>query len=106
MDGQESNGASYKRLVKSTPAVEQCALPRCISRLVIAPKYAPGQMKDDPDHGFRVCVNALINKCLKPYASTVPLATDEIKKLYGFSYYLQTVSVPIGPYRFAKRARG
>jgi hypothetical protein len=46
-------------------------------------------MKDDPDHGFRVCVNALINKCLKPYASTVPLATDEIKKLYGFNYYFQ-----------------
>ena len=46
-------------------------------------------MKDDPDHGFRVCVNALINKCLKPYASTVPLATDEIKKLYGYNYYLQ-----------------
>ncbi len=46
-------------------------------------------MKDDPDHGFRVCVNALINKCLKPYTSTVPLATDEIKKLYGFNYYLQ-----------------
>ncbi len=54
-----------------------------------APKFAPGQMKDDPDHGFRVCVNALINKCLKPYASTVPLATDEIKKLHGYSYYLQ-----------------
>jgi hypothetical protein len=46
-------------------------------------------MKDDPDHGFKVCVNALINKCLKPYASTVPLATDEIKKLHGFNYYLQ-----------------
>jgi hypothetical protein len=42
----------------------------CISRLVLAPKFAPGQVKDDPDHGFRVCVNALINKCLKPYAST------------------------------------
>ena len=41
-----------------------------------------GQMKDDPDHGFRVCVNALINKCLKPYAGTIPLATDEIKKLH------------------------
>jgi hypothetical protein len=26
---------------------------------------------------------------LKPYASTVPLATDEIKKLHGFNYYLQ-----------------
>jgi hypothetical protein len=46
-------------------------------------------MKDDPDHGFRVCVNALINKCLKSYASTMPLATDEIKKLHGFRYYLQ-----------------
>jgi hypothetical protein len=49
-------------------------------------------MKDDPDHGFRVCVNVLINKFLKPYASTVPLATDEIKKLYGFNYYLQVDS--------------
>jgi len=27
--------------------------------LVIAPKFAPGQLKDDLDHGFRVCVNAL-----------------------------------------------
>jgi hypothetical protein len=26
---------------------------------------------------------------LKPYASTIPLATDEIKKLEGFKYYLQ-----------------
>jgi hypothetical protein len=56
--------------------IEQCALPRCISRLVIAPKYAPGQMKDDPDDGFRVFVNALINKCLKPYASTVPITRN------------------------------
>jgi hypothetical protein len=36
-----------------------------------------------------VYVNALINKCLKPNASTVPFATDEIKKLHGFNYYLQ-----------------
>jgi hypothetical protein len=75
--------------VRNTPVVEPCALPLCISRLVIAPKFAPGQLKDDLDHGFRVCVNALINKCLKPNASTVPLATDEIKKLHGFNYYLQ-----------------
>ena len=87
--GKTASAQVIRGFVKSTPVVEQCALPRCISRLVIAPKYAPGQMKDDPDHGFRVCVNALINKCLKPYASTVPLATDEIKKLYGFNYYLQ-----------------
>jgi hypothetical protein len=46
-------------------------------------------MKDDPDHGFRMCVNALINKkCLKPYASTVPLATvcEESKKAHGLSH--------------------
>jgi hypothetical protein len=54
--------------------VERCDLPLCISRLVIAPKFAPGQVKDDPDHGFRVCVNALINKCLKRYASTIRCA--------------------------------
>ncbi len=75
--------------IQGTPVVERCGLPLCISRLVIAPKFAPRQVKDDPDHGFRVCVNALINKCLKPYASTIPLATDEIKKLEGFKYYLQ-----------------
>ena len=61
----------------------------CISRLVIVPKLAPGQSKDDPDHGFRVCVNALINKCLKPCSSTIPLATDELTKLHGCKYYLQ-----------------
>jgi hypothetical protein len=52
-------------------------------------KLAPGQAKDDPDHGFRVCVNALINKCLKPCASTIPLATDEIRKLFNCKYFLQ-----------------
>jgi hypothetical protein len=87
--GKTASAQVIRGFVRSTPVVEGCALPLCISRLVIAPKFAPGQMKDDPDHGFRVCVNALINKCLKPYASTVPLATDEIKKLHGCKYYLQ-----------------
>jgi hypothetical protein len=87
--GKTASAQVIRGFVRSTPVVESCALPLCISRLVIAPKFAPGQMKDDPDHGFRVCVNALINKCLKPYASTVPLATDEIKKLHGCKYYLQ-----------------
>jgi hypothetical protein len=54
-----------------------------------APKFAPGQVEDDPDHGFRVCVNALINKCLKPNASTIPLATDEIKELGGHGNQLR-----------------
>ena len=87
--GKIATAHVVRGFVQSTPVVEPCALPLCISQLVIAPKFAPGQVKDDPDHGFRVCVNALINKCLKPYASTVPLATDEIKKLHGYKYYLQ-----------------
>ncbi len=64
--GKTATAQVIRGFVRSTPVVESCALPLCISRLVIAPKYDPGQMKDDPDHGFRVCVNALINKCLKP----------------------------------------
>jgi hypothetical protein len=87
--GKTATAQVIRGFVRSTPVVESCALPLCISRLVIAPKFDPGQMKDDPDHGFRVCVNALINKCLKPYASTVPLATDEIKQLSGYKYFLQ-----------------
>jgi hypothetical protein len=79
-----------KRLIHQfNQVVEHCALPLCISRLVIAPKFALGQLKDDLDHGFRVCVNVLINKYPKPNASTVPLATDEIKKCHGINYYLQ-----------------
>ena len=34
-------------------------------------------------------MNALVTKCLKPTASTTPLATDEIKKLHHHKYYLQ-----------------
>ncbi len=74
---------------QSTPVVQRCPNPRSISRLVIVPKLAPGQAKDDPNHGFRVCVNALINKCIKPDASTIPLAVDEIKKLANCTYFLQ-----------------
>ena len=106
--GKTASAQVIRGFVNSTPVVESCALPLCISRLVIAPKFAPGQMKDDPDHGFRVCVNALINKCLKPYASTVPLATDEIKKLHGYSYYLQIdgFSAYLLPWRVLHSTRG
>jgi hypothetical protein len=62
--------------------VQRCPNPRSISRLVIVPKLAPGQPKNDPDHGFSVCVNALINK-------HHPLAVDEIKKLAHCKYFLQ-----------------
>jgi hypothetical protein len=87
--GKTASAQVIRGFVRSTPVVKPCTLPLCISRLVIAPKFAPGQLRDDLDHGFRLCVNALINKCLKPNASTVPLATDKIKKLHGFNYYLQ-----------------
>lgn len=88
--------------IKSTPVVSPCANPRCISRLVIVPKLDPGQSKDATEHGFRVTVNALFNKCLKPAASTIPLATSEIKKLHGNKFFLQIDglsafwSIPVG----------
>ena len=101
----ESKPATAKIIrdfIKSTPVVSPCANPRCISRLVIVPKLDPGQSKDSKEHGFRVTVNALFNKCLKPAASTIPLATAEIKKLHGMNYYLQIDglsafwSIPVG----------
>ena len=88
-EGKTYTASVIRRFIKGTPVVEPCSNPRCISRLVIVPKLAPGQAKDDPNHGFRVCVNALINKCLKPCASTIPLATDEIRKLFNCKYFLQ-----------------
>ena len=87
--GKTAHQTIVRGFIRSTPVVEKCRYPMCVSRLVIVPKLAPGQSKDDPEHGFRVCVNALINKCLKPCASTIPLATDEIIKLHGMKYYLQ-----------------
>jgi hypothetical protein len=88
-DGKTATAHIIKDFTEHTPVVERCPNPRSISRLVIVPKYAPGQSKEDEDHGFRVCVNALINKCLKPCASTIPLAADEIKKLSNCKYFLQ-----------------
>ena len=88
-EGKTYTAHVIRGFIKGTPVVETCSNPRCISRLVIVPKLAPGQAKDDPNHGFRVCVNALINKCLKPCASTIPLATDEIRKLFNCKYFLQ-----------------
>ena len=88
-EGKTATAKVIRGFTESTPVVQRCPNPRSISRLVIVPKLAPGQAKDDPDHGFRVCVNALINKCIKPDASTIPLAVDEIKKLAHCKYFLQ-----------------
>jgi hypothetical protein len=87
--GKTATAQVIRGFIRGTPVVEKCSSLLCISRLVIASKFSPGQVKDDPDHGFRVCVNALIKKCLKPNASTIPLATGKIKKLEGYKYYLQ-----------------
>ena len=87
--GKTAHQTIVRGFIRPTPVVEKYNNPMCVSRLVIVPKLAPGQSKDDPEHGFRVCVNALVNKCLKPCASTIPLATDEIIKLHGMKYYLQ-----------------
>ena len=88
-EGKTYSSLVIRGFIRGTPVVEKCSNPRCISRLVIVPKLAPGQSKSDPDHGFRVCVNALVNKFLKPCASTIPLAADEITKLFNCKYFLQ-----------------
>ena len=88
-EGKTYSSLVIRNFIRGTPVVEKCSNPRCISRLVMVPKLAPGQSKSDPNHGFRVCVNALVNKFLKPCASTIPLAADEITKLFNCKYFLQ-----------------
>jgi hypothetical protein len=79
-----------EHFVRATPVVEKCDDdPRCTSRLVIVPKLDPGMPKNSPPTSCRVTMNAIINDCLKPVASTLPLATDEIKKLHGFKYFIK-----------------
>jgi hypothetical protein len=41
--GKTATAQVIRGFVKSTPVVEQCALPRCISRLVIAPNMHQGR---------------------------------------------------------------
>ena len=57
--------------------------------MVIVPKQEPGEPKSAPPTAYRVTMDALINHCLKPVASTLPLATDEIKKLHGKRFFLK-----------------
>ena len=101
-DGKPATSKIIRDFIASTPVVSPCAHPRCISRLVIVPKLDPGQSKESLEHGFRVTVNALFNKCLKPAASTIPLATSEIKKLHNKKFFAQIDglsafwSIPVG----------
>ena len=87
--GKPATNKVLEHFVRATPVVERCDDPRCISRLVIVPKLDPGMPKSSPPTSCRVTMNAIINDCLKPVASTLPLATDEIKKLHGFKYFIK-----------------
>jgi hypothetical protein len=106
-EGKTATAKVIRGFTESTPVVQRCPNPRSISRLVIIPKLAPGQPKNDPDHGFRVCVNALINKCIKPDASTIPLAVDEIKKLAHCKYFYNWMEqMHIGASQCVRKALG
>jgi hypothetical protein len=87
--GKPATRRVLEHFVRTTPVVSRCDHPRCLSRLVIVPKREPGTPKDSAPTSYRVTMNALVNNCLKPTASTTPLATDEIKKLHHHKYFLQ-----------------
>jgi hypothetical protein len=55
LEGKTYSSLVIRGFTRGFPVVEKCSNPRCISRLVIVPKLAPGQSKNDPNHGFRVC---------------------------------------------------
>jgi hypothetical protein len=75
----------YAQLQKSRSAT----IHDVFSRLVIVPKRDPGTPKDSLPTSYRVTMDALVNNCLKPVASTLPLATDEIKKLHSKRFFFE-----------------
>ena len=87
--GKPATQKVLEHFVRSTPVVSRCDNPRCLSRLVIVPKRDPGAPKTADPTAYRVTMNALINGCLKPTPSTLPLALNEVKKLHHFKYYLK-----------------
>lgn len=87
--GKPATQKVLEHFVRSVPVVSRCDNPRCLSRLVIVPKRDPGALKSAPPTSYRVTMNALINGCLKPTPSTLPLALNEIKKLHHYKYYLK-----------------
>ena len=89
--GKPATCKVLEHFVRTTPVVEKCDDPRCFSRLVIVPKREPGSTKDSPPTSYRVTMDALINHCLKPVANTLPLATDEIKKLHAYKFFLKSL---------------
>ena len=87
--GKPATQKVLEHFCRSTPVVSSCDNPRCLSRLVIVPKRDPGAPKTSEPTSYRVTMNALINACLKPTPSTLPLATNEIKKLHHWNFYLK-----------------
>ena len=86
--GKPATRRVLEHFVRTTPVVSRCDHPLCLSRRMIVPKREPGTPKDSPPTSYRVTMNALINKCLKPTASQTPLAADEFKKLHHYEYFL------------------
>jgi hypothetical protein len=86
--GKPATRKVLEHFVRPTPVVEKCDDPRRFSRLVV-PKLDPGQSKSAPPTAYRVTMDALINHCLKPVASTLPLATNEIKKLHSKRFFFK-----------------
>mgnify|MGYP000135273970 FL=1 len=91
--GKPATQKVLEHFCRSTPVVSSCDNPRCLSRLVIVPKRDPGAPKTSEPTSYRVTMNALINACLKPTPSTLPLATNEIKKLHHWNFYLKADAV-------------
>jgi hypothetical protein len=87
--GKPATRKVLEHFVRNTPVIEKCDDPSCFSRLVIVSKQDPGMRKSAPPMSYSVTMDALVNHCLKPVASTLPLAIDEIKKLHGKRYFLK-----------------
>ena len=64
--GKPATQRVLEHFCRSTPVVSRCDNPMCLSRLVIVPKRDPGAPKTADPTSYRVTMNALINKCLKP----------------------------------------
>jgi hypothetical protein len=86
--GKPATQKVLEHFCRSIPVVSSCDNP-CLSRLVIVPKRDPGAPKTSEPTSYSVTMNALINACLKPTPITLPLVTNEIKKLHQWKFYLK-----------------
>jgi hypothetical protein len=87
--GKPATQKILEHFCRSTPVGSSCDNPRCLSCLMIVPKWDPGAPKTSEPTSYRVTMNALINARLKPTPSTLRLAINEIKKLHHWNLYLK-----------------